>query len=89
MLQWGIRAIIGVPIVGRPRVVVQVAHTPVISRYPVGGRQWGLEDIIHILVNRDVGVEENASVVGGKLESAELRPCVFEAGCYKGDRAGG
>ena len=73
-------AVGGRPVVRRPRVVVEVAHAGVGGGQPVGARERGVEDGVHVAEEVDVGVEENEGVVGRQPEDAQLRPRVFEAG---------
>ncbi len=64
--------------------MIKVADASVISSYPVSSGQLNIENLVHIVVNRDIGVEEDACFVGREFESSELGPCVFEAGSNKG-----
>lgn len=64
--------------------MIKVADTSMIGCYPISSRQSDIEDLVHVAVNRDVGIEKDACLIGGELERSELGPGVFEAGSNEG-----
>ena len=81
MLQRRPGAILSSPIVVSPRIAIKVADAGMARGNPIIAGKSQIKDLIHIFVNGDVGIEKDANVVGGELESAEFGPCVFETGC--------
>lgn len=61
--------------------MVQVTDAGVVGADPVGGREGGVEDFVHVLVDGNVGIEEDGGGEVGQGEGAEFGPGVFEAGC--------
>ena len=53
------------PILGCPTIVVEVTDTSVVCGDPVITWKYNIKDVIHVLVNGDVGVEEDTGVVRG------------------------
>ena len=67
--------------------MIKVADAGVVCCNPVFAWERNVEDIVHVLVDCEIGVEEDTGFVGGKFKSPQLSPGVFEAGCYEGDWA--
>ena len=82
MREWSVSAVLTSPIGRCPRVMVTVADAGVTGCYPIFAAEMDLEELIYVLVDDDISVKEDASVVGSQFESTELRPSVFEAPCY-------
>ena len=84
MSERSVCAVFTFPVVGCPAIVVKIASTDVTGSNPIIGRQCNVEDLIHVLVNGDIGVEEDKGFVGGQLEGSELGPGILESGSYEG-----
>ena len=77
-------AVFTCPVVRCPAVVIKIADTRVNCSDPVISRQYNIEDVIHVLVYGDIGIEEDKGFVEGQLEGSELGPGILESGCYEG-----
>lgn len=63
-------AIFTFPILRCPMVVIKIADTTVIGSDPIITWQDDIEDVIHILIDDDIGVEKYTGFVAGQLESS-------------------
>ena len=84
MTERRVRAVFTFPILRRPTIVIQIANTGVICSYPIISRKYDIEDVIHVLIDGDVGVEKDAGVIGGQLESSQFSPGILKTGRYEG-----
>ena len=84
MLERCVRAIFTIPLLRCPAILIKIADTSMIRGDPIIGRQCDVENLIHVLVNGDIGVDKDAGVIGGQLKSSELSPGILESGRYEG-----
>ena len=52
------------PILGCPAIVVEITDTSLTCGDPVITRKYSIKDVIHVLIDGDIGVEEDAGVIG-------------------------
>ena len=84
MSERGVGAIFTFPTLRCPAIVIKVADTRVICSDPILTGKCDIKDLIHILVDGDISVDEDAGLVGGQLEGSELGPRILESGRYEG-----
>lgn len=65
MLEGCVCAVFLRPVRGGPCVVIEVADAGVVGGDPVVGREVGFEDMVHVFVDGEIGVEEDAGGLGG------------------------
>ena len=70
MAERRVRAIFTFPLLRCPTIMIKIADTSVICSDPIISWKYDIEDIIHVLINGDIGVDKDASVVGDELESS-------------------
>ena len=64
--------------------MIEIADAGVVRCNPIISRESDVEHFVHVSVDSKIGVEKDASFVGGELECPKLGPCVFEARSYEG-----
>ena len=77
-------AIFTFPILRCPTIMIKVADTRLVCSDPVITWEQDVKDLIHVVIDCDIGVEKDAGLVGSQLKSSELGPCVLKAGRYEG-----
>lgn len=79
-----VRAVFTFPFLRCPTIVIEITDTRMICSDPIISRKYEIKNLIHVLVDSDIGVDKDATFVGGQLESSELGPCVLETVGYEG-----
>ena len=84
MLQRHISTILLYPILWCPAIVIEATDAGVTCSNPVIAGKACVEDPIHILVDGNICIKEDAGFVGRQLETTQLGLYIFETRGYKG-----